>query len=89
MATDDTPELIQVPVKRYDVNLTLDDILGPLMQLSTRRTQEVSATASPELDQHLQQLSDLARQLQELVNRINEIDPVLLAPTKRRDPPNT
>jgi hypothetical protein len=84
MTTEEAPNIIEVPVKRYDVNLTLDDILTPLMQMSERQRQARTAAApSPELDQLLQQLGDLARQLKEVVNRVNQADPTLLTPTRR------
>ena len=96
MATDDVPKIVQVPVKRYDVNLTLEDILTPLTQLSAQRAQQRAASVrsseavqSSEMDQHLQQLSDLARQLKEVISRINEADPTVLAPTTQGPPPGT
>jgi hypothetical protein len=94
MATDDVPKIVQVPVKRYDVNLTLEDILTPLTQLSAHRAQQRAASVqsseavqSSEMDQHLQQLSDLARQLKDVISRINEADPTVLAPTTPGQPP--
>jgi hypothetical protein len=96
MATDDVPKIVQVPVKRYDVNLTLEDILTPLTQLSAHRAQQRAASVqsseavqSSEMDQHLQQLSDLARQLKDVISRINEADPTVLAPTTQGQPPGT
>jgi len=87
MATDEAPEIVQVPVKRYDVNLTLDDLLTPLIELSARRAQEKVASAEPsEIDQHVQQLSDLARQLKDVINRINAADPTVLAAPKQGQP---
>jgi hypothetical protein len=41
------------------------------------------------MDQHLQQLSDLARQLKEVISRINEADPTVLAPTTQGQPTGT
>jgi ABC-type transporter Mla subunit MlaD len=94
MSTEDVPKIVQVPVKRYDVNLTLDDILTPLTQLGARRAQEratsaegATSAASSEIDQHLQQLSDLARQLKDVISRINQADPTVLAPTSPKQPP--
>src|ERR1700730_16694956 len=108
MSTDDVPKIVQVPVKRYDVNLTLDDFLTPLIQLSDRRAQERAASApsatsaeravsaqsatsaqSSEIDQHVQQLSDLARQLKDVISRINQADPTVLAPTPPQQRPIT
>jgi hypothetical protein len=79
----DIPKTFQVPV----VKVTFDDILTPLMELSARRARERPATAqASEMDQHVQQLGDLARQLRELINRINATDPTVLAKPKREQP---
>jgi hypothetical protein len=76
MATDDVPQTPQVPV----LNLTFDYILTPLIQLSARRAQERAASAQPsEMDQQVQQLSDLARQLKDVIDRINATDSTVLA----------
>jgi uncharacterized coiled-coil protein SlyX len=76
-----------VPVKRYDVNLTLDDILTPLMAKAGTSPQAGSgAAANPELAQHLQTLSALAGQLKDVISKINQIDPTMLAPTPGQPP---
>jgi ABC-type transporter Mla subunit MlaD len=81
MATDDTSaQITMVPVKRYDVNLTLDDILNPLTQTASNlNTGRVGAALDPEVAQHLQTFTDLVTQLRDVVARINQIDPTLLA----------
>jgi hypothetical protein len=82
MATDDTtPQITMVPVKRYDINLTLDDILTPLTQTASRlnTTGTVGAATDPAVAQHLQTFTDLVTQLKDVVARINQIDPTLLA----------
>jgi len=43
----------------------------------------------PTWHQHVQQLSDLAGQLREVVNRINAADPTLLASTPPTQTPST
>jgi len=90
MPADNAPQVVRVPVKRYDVNLTLDDILGPLSRLGPVQAQARLAVAAPnpELDQLLQQFGDLVRQLQDVVGRINKLDPTVLAPTTRGQPPS-
>lgn len=81
MPADDAPEVILVPVKRYDINLTFDDILTPLTRTESHQPAARSVTTQrPELDQLLQQFADLARQLKDVIARINEIDPSVLAP---------
>lgn len=101
MSTGETPPVIMVPVKKYDVNLTLDDILTPLTQTAdhaappaagagpdevSRLAVTGSAAANPELAQHLQTLSQLASQLKDVVSKINQIDPTVLAPTPGQPP---
>ena len=98
MSTESTPQVAMVAVKRYDVNLTLDDILTPLTQSAGKAPEAgpgttggvaqpgSGAAANPDLAQHMQTLSALAGQLQEVVSKINQIDPTLLAPTPRQPP---
>ena len=98
MSTERTSQVAMVAVKRYDVNLTLDDILTPLTQSAGKvpeagpgTTGSVAqsgsgAAGNPDLAQHMQTLSALAGQLKEVISKINQIDPTLLAPTPRRPP---
>ena len=88
MSTDDaTPQITMVPVKRYDINLTLDDILTPLTQTASQLNGgRVGAALDPEVAQHLQTFTDLVTQLKDVVSRINQIDPTLLA-SKPTTPP--
>jgi len=89
MSTDDaTPQITMVPVKRYDVNLTLDDILTPLTQTASRLNTggTVGAAMDPAVAQHLQTFNDLVTQLKDVVAQINQIDPSLLA-SKPATPP--
>lgn len=85
MATNE-PHRITVPVRRYDVNLSLDDILVPLTRTSAALTQAAhqpasvfAAAAQPEAAQLLQRFTQLVSELREVVDRINQIDPNLLA----------
>jgi hypothetical protein len=76
-----------VPVKRYDVTLTLDDILTPLTKTASNLTQAGQGAAmNPEAAQHLQKFTELVTQLQDVVSHINQIDPSLLA-SKAGPPP--
>jgi hypothetical protein len=89
MATDDTPQITMVPVKRYDVTLTLDDILTPLTQTSGHLTTAgiVGQATDPQVAQLMQQFTDLVTQLKAVVAQINAIDPTLLA-SKPGPPPS-
>jgi len=82
MSTADPPKVIMVPVKRYDINLTLDDIMSPLTRMSANLAAQAAPAVAPGSDvhQHVQQLSDLAQQVRDVVSRINKADPTLLAP---------
>jgi hypothetical protein len=82
MSTPDKPNVTMVPVKRYDVNLSLNDILTPLTKMAaTQVPGRGIAAPDSDLSQHVQQLSDLAQRLRDVVGRIDTIDPSLLAPT--------
>ena len=85
MATNE-PQRITVPVKRYDINLSLDDILTPLTRTSAaltlaahQRLPGFAAAAQPETAQLLHRFTQLVAELREVVDRINQIDPSLLA----------
>ncbi|HUB63035.1 MAG TPA: hypothetical protein VL996_01055 [Methylocella sp.] len=85
MPADEAQNVI-VPVKRYDVNLTLDDIVTPLLDVASHQASARTADAdkAAELEPHLRRLSELAAQLKAVVGEINRIDPTLLAPGRRR-----
>ena len=82
MPTEDDPEVVQVPVRRHDVNLTLDDIMTPLTQASSRLAQPGAAAEAmdPRLTELLQKFGELAGQLKDVASQINQIDPTFLAP---------
>ncbi len=84
MATD-PPEVVQVPVKRYDVNLTMQDIMAPLTTFAQQTHVAQIVAATPELQQHATELGNLAAQVLAVANRLNAVAPHLLAPT----PPET
>lgn len=86
MPPPDATKVVMVPVKRYDINLTLHDILTPLTQMAQAAQ---APSAGSDVHQHVQQLSDLAGQLRDVVNRLNALDPSLLAPAPRKDPPSS
>ena len=87
MSTSDTPQVTMVQVKRYDITITLDDILTPLAQTAANLTQgRVGAALDPEVAQHLQTFTDLVTQLRDVVQKLNAIDPSLLA-SKPGPPP--
>jgi hypothetical protein len=88
MSTDDKPPVTMVPVKRYDVVLSIDDILTPLTQTAANLTQaNLGSATDPEMAQHLQQFTDLVTQLHQVATRINQLDPSLLA-SKPGPPPS-
>jgi hypothetical protein len=87
MSTDDTPEVIMVEVKRYDVNLSLDDLITPLTQTVDNLHAAGMVTPDSEVAQHLQTFNDLVSQLKNVVGNINSIDPNLLA-SKPGPPPS-
>ena len=94
MAAEDTSQVVMVPVKRYDVNLTLEDLLTPLAEAASQQPQpgpggavaHAVTPSNPELAQHMQTLSQLASQLKDVVSKINQIDPTVLAPKPSQPP---
>ncbi|MDD2659048.1 MAG: hypothetical protein PHY54_05110 [Methylococcales bacterium] len=83
MDANDTSKVVMVPVKRYDINLTLDDILTPLTETVnniTTKNMKVGADVAP----HLLRFHDLVSQLHEVVTIINRIDPSLLASKEKK-----
>jgi ABC-type transporter Mla subunit MlaD len=84
----DTPPVTMVPVKRYDITLTMDDILAPLTQTAANLAQaQVGSATDPTVAEHLQKFTDLVSQLKEVSSNINSLDPTLLA-SKAGPPPS-
>ena len=77
---DDTAEIVEVPVRKFEVNLTLDDLLTRLSEranaLAASGTQDAP---DPELAQHLRDLGELAGQLREKLGIVNQINPSMLS----------
>jgi len=78
---DDASKIVQVPVKRFDVNLTLQDIMTPLTAFAQQAHVAQAAAATPEVQQHAADLAGLAQQVLEVANKINAVAPHLLSPT--------
>jgi len=87
MSTDNTPDVIMVEVKKYDVNLSMDDLITPLTQTVGNLHAAGMVTSDSEVAQHLQTFNDLVSQLKDVVGNINSIDPTLLA-SKPGPPPS-
>lgn len=94
---DETPEVVEVPVKKFEVNITLEDLLTRMSEQAGAMAQTggtanvqadvaapVDASQQAEVVQHLQRLSDLAGQLRDAVSRINQLDPTLLGRLKQQ-----
>jgi hypothetical protein len=82
---NDPPEVVQIPVKRYDVNLTMQDLMAPLTGFAQQARVAQAVASVPELQQHANELGNLARQVIDVSNRLNAVAPHLLSPT----PPET
>jgi hypothetical protein len=83
--TPDARNVVMVPVKRFDINISLPDILTPLSQMAARLTESTpAATHDSALHGHVNELSDLAAKLKDVVGRIHAIDSNLLAPGPSR-----
>ena len=79
MSTSDSPQIIQIEVEPHEVNLTLEDIVNPLLQAAGNLAQgQPGTTLDPEVAQHVQNLADLLTQLKDVYTKINQINPALL-----------
>jgi len=92
MSTDSNPELddqdIVPELKKYQVNLSLTDLFTTLHERPRLVVEAFTAQQStqpgllgglnPDLMQHLQRISELAAELREELNQINQIDPEAL-----------
>ena len=67
------------PLKKYEVNVTLDHFVGRLAERSLSIAQALSGPQAtdlnPELAPHLQRISELANELQAEINLVTQIDP--------------
>jgi hypothetical protein len=86
MPEDESSGITMVPVKRYDISLSLEEILTPLAELAGRQGALLSGPEGAQLEPHLRRLSELAGELKEVVRQINAINPALLAPRARQQP---
>jgi hypothetical protein len=89
--TDSAPEPDdEIPeYKKYQVNLTLDNLLTnlaerPRLVVEARAaTQGIAPDMHPDIAQHLQRISELASELLQEINAINQIDPDILSRLKQ------
>lgn len=79
---DETPQIVQIPVKKYDVNLTIQDLMIPLTALAQQAHVAQSFAINPEVQQHATELANLAKQILEVAGRLNAVAPHLLSPTR-------
>lgn len=84
MPDEPAEDVTMVPVRRYDINLSLDQILAPLADIASRQASLAQGPERARLEPHLSRLSELASQMQEVVRQINEIHPALLRPGGER-----
>jgi ABC-type transporter Mla subunit MlaD len=68
-----------VPAEKIDISYSLHDVLSAAArEAAGRSTPDPSATVDPNLAALLQQLNDLSKQIQDVMNQINQIDPTIL-----------
>jgi len=86
MATDES-QVNMVPVKRYDVAITLEQILTPLSRTAGHLEQaRMLESADHRVSDLLEKFTRLVAELNDVVSQINQIDPTLLA-SKPGPPP--
>jgi hypothetical protein len=69
-----------IPVKRYDIELSIEDIMKPLTAFVTKADVGQAIASSPDMQQHAEKLSDLAQQVLDVAKRIEAISPNILSP---------
>jgi len=83
---DDTPQsdekVVMVPVKRYDLALSIEDIMTPLTAFVNKSYVGQAMANSPDMKDHAEKLSGLAQQVLDVAKRIEAISPDILS--KRR-----
>lgn len=82
-ADNSDPDVVMIPVKRYDIELSIEDIIRPLTEFVSKVNVGQAIASSPDMQQHAEKLSDLAQQVLEVANRIKAISPDLLSPKPR------
>jgi hypothetical protein len=74
------PKIVMVPVKRYDIELSIEDIMTPLTAFANKANVGQAIATSPEVQPHAAKLSDLAQQVLDVAKRIQAINPDILSP---------
>ena len=74
------PKVVMVPVKRYDVNLTIEDIMTPLTAFVNQTHVGQVIASSPDMQQHAADLSGLAQRVLDVAKKIEAISPNILSP---------
>jgi hypothetical protein len=84
---DDAPQVIWVPTEKIEVNLALHDLLAPALEEANRAAQvDPSKPIDPHLADLLQQMSDLSKQLADVVAQIHALDPTILGQASQDQP---
>jgi hypothetical protein len=74
--TEEAPEVVVVPVKRFDVNITLDDMLTRMSEQADRfASPESGEDLAPEIVERLRRLSAVAGELR---SELRQIEPSVL-----------
>ena len=74
------PKVVMVPVKRYDLNLTIEDIMTPLTDFANKAHVGQVIANSPDMQQHAANFSGLAQQVLDVAKKIEAISPDILSP---------
>jgi hypothetical protein len=95
MSTEEPPDVVEIPVRQFQVNITLEDMLARIEQAGTliqaaqpppdqlAAAPETAASPPPDVMERLQRLGELARQLREEIGQLNQQDPTLLGRLKQ------
>jgi hypothetical protein len=74
------PKVVMIPVKRYEIDLSIEDIMKPLTAFVNKTSVGQAIANSPDMKEHAEKLSDLAQQVLDVAKRIEAISPNILSP---------
>ena len=80
MSSEESFQVIEVPVKRVEAQITLDDVLDALTRHAT------AGPADPAVTGHLERISQLAVEMKGVLSDVGRLDPTLHAQLQTGSP---
>ncbi len=86
MSIDQGPNRVDIPVRRVEVTVTVDDVLNAIAQHADTIAQTSGQPLSPQGAAQVQKLRQLAAEMKGVVNELAQLNPVLHAQPQRGGP---